>query len=201
MNQKILQEIKKIRSKTTSTAVKNLPAMFFFTDRKRVADIFSVIQKLPKNTAVIIREYDLSTQERLEFSQKIIRISKPQQLKIFVGKDLYLAKKIKADGVHFSDFTKNIKSWQIPKNMLISYSCHSIKSVTQAKNIKANLVFYSPIFKSDSHPNQKPSGIYTLRKFAKQNPIATYALGGINQKNIKSLNNTNISGIGGISIF
>lgn len=180
---------------------KNLPAMFFFTDRKRFDDIFSVISKLPQNSAIIIREYDLNFKEKLDFARKILKITKLKNIKVFVGKDVKLAKKIKADGIHFSDLDKNIKLAKIPKNILVSYSCHNEKSLALARKIKADLVFLSPIFKTESHPNQKPIGTYLLRKFARQNELPTYALGGINDKNVKLLKGSLISGIGGISIF
>lgn len=196
-----LKNLQNANPKPSLWAVKNLPTMFFFTDRKKIKNIFLVIEKLPENSAVIIREYDLSFEEKEKFARKILEIARLRNLRIFVGKDLKLAKKVRADGVHFSDQDKNLKAYQIPKNMLISYSCHDRRSLKNAKKLKANLVFYSPIFKTNSHPNQKPKGLYLLRNFARCNYIPTYALGGINQSNIKLLGTTKTHGIGGISIF
>ena len=85
--------------------------------------------------------------------------------------------------------------------MLISYSCHSSNSLKKAQKIGADLVFYSPIFKSGSHLDKKPIGIFALRNFVKQSSFPVFALGGIDKKNINLLKNTGIAGIGGISMF
>ena len=80
MNDKFLRTIKKlgVNNKASFKAVsaKKLPKMFFFTDRNRVDDIFFVVQNLPKNSAIIIREYDLNSSRRLDFARKISIIAK-----------------------------------------------------------------------------------------------------------------------------
>jgi thiamine-phosphate pyrophosphorylase len=199
--------------KNNSASAKNLPAMFFFTDRKRVADIFNVIRNLPKNCAIIIREYDLIDDERLDFAKKIVAIARekiPQKsLKILVGKDWSLARKIKADGIHFSDFdpaeeySKHKLQSHIKNhpNFLFTFSCHSQKSAIKAQKSGCNLIFYSPIFITKSHPNQQSIGVIKLRNLATKNHLPIYALGGINQENIKLLVNCGIAGIGGIEMF
>ncbi|MCE3255203.1 MAG: thiE1 [Rickettsiaceae bacterium] len=204
MNDKFLRLARKLAAKPKLGEHKNLPEMFFFTDRKRVKDIFSVVENLPKNSAVIIREYDLSEEKRLDFAQKIIAIARKNRrknLKILVGKNYSLARKIKADGVHFSDQNQVQLPAKTNKKMIFSYSCHYPKSVSKAKKLDCDLVFYSPIFVTNSHPEAKPVGLPQLRKFIRQSQIPTYALGGIDEKNIRLLKDTGVAGIGGISIF
>ncbi|MES2677112.1 MAG: thiamine phosphate synthase [Pseudomonadota bacterium] len=197
MNDKFLQEI----SKAKLRAVKNLPEMFFFTDRKRVSNVLEVVENLPENAAIIIREYDLKADQRLNFAQQIALIARRKNLKFLVGKDWNLAQEIGANGVHFSDFDQNFAVPKNRHNMILSYSCHRPESIVEAEKLGADLLFYSPIFASKSHLNQQPVGIDGLKNFIKKTSLPVYALGGIDEQNIKLLNNTNISGIGGISIF
>lgn len=200
MNNKFLQELSKARLRT----VKNLPEMFFFTDRKRFIkkeDIFSVVRNLPENTAIIIRDYDLKNDERFNFAKQIITIAHKKKLKTLIGKDWNLAEKVGADGVHFSDLDQNIVTLESRHKMILSYSCHKPESIIKAEKLNVDLVFYSPIFLSSSHPNQQPVGVDGLNNFINQTKLPVYALGGINEKNIELLKNTNISGIGGISMF
>lgn len=201
MNDKFLRIIKKLGTKNKSSLVKKLPKMFFFTDRNRFDDIFLVVENLPKNSAIIIREYDLNYSQRLEFANKISVIAKHKSLKVWVGKDLKLAKEIEADGVHFSDREGFVRPNNLGKNLLVSYACHSNKSVYQAQKYGYDLIFYSPIFPTKSHPNQKTIGSLELRNLAKRTPTPIYALGGIDERNVKTLINCGIGGIGGISIF
>jgi thiamine-phosphate pyrophosphorylase len=210
MNDKFLRIIKKLGAKDKASLprkpsknklAKNLPKMFFFTDRKRFDDIFKVVKNLPKNSAVIIREYDLNNAQRLDFALKISDIAKKKSLKVWVGKDWKLANKIKADGIHLSD--REGFSWfrNFNKNLLVSYACHSEKSVRKAQEFGSDLIFYSPIFSTKSHPKQKPIGSLKLRNLTSKISTPIYALGGVDEGSIKILANSNIAGIGGISIF
>ncbi len=205
MNDKILRIIKKlaVKNKPSSSRklCKKLPKMFFFTDRNRVDDIFLVVKNLPKNSAVIIREYDLNSARRLDFASKVSAIAKQKSLKVFVGKDVNLAKKIKADGVHFSDREGFSKLINLDKSFLVSYACHSEISVRKAQKTGCDLIFYSPIFPTKSHPDQKTIGSLGLRNLVAKTATPIYALGGIDENNLKILTNSNIAGIGGISIF
>ena len=201
MNNKFLQEIKKLVPKSKLGTDKNLPIMFFFTDRKRIGDVCAVVETLPKNTAIIIREYDLSFDDRYIFAQKISALAKQKGLKILVGKDWELAKKLAADGVHFSDLDQDFMIPKNHQNMILSYSCHHSSSIQKAEKLNADLVFYSPIFASKSHLDEKPAGVDKLRQFVAKSSLPTYALGGINEENIRLLTNTGIAGIGGISMF
>ncbi len=179
----------------------------FFTDRKKISDFEKVIKNLPKNCTVVIREYDLDDKNREIFAEKIFSLSRAQGLKILVGKDFALARKIKADGVHFSDFDKlPLKFFQkksFPKNFIFSFSCHSEKSLLRIKKFKPNMIFIAPIFATSSHVGTKSLGLLNFAKIAVKNKILSpiYGLGGINSQNLKSLKKLKIAGFGAIDYF
>jgi thiamine-phosphate pyrophosphorylase len=186
-------------------------ASVFFTDRRKILDLETVIKNLPRNSLIIIREYDLSFEEREIFARKIMKQARFLGHKILIGKDIALAKKLKADGLHFSDFDQipmqflQKRFW--PKNFIFSLAAHSYKTFFKLQKLKPNLLFISPIFSSTSHPNTKNFGLRNLAKIAfktKNQSYLTaniYALGGINLKNIKSIQNLPISGFGAIDFF
>ena len=183
----------------------------FFTDRKKVLDFAKVIKNLPKNAPIIIREYDLNKKDREVFAQKISALARPRGLKIIVGKDFELARKIKADGIHFSDFDKLplafLKKKSFPKNFIFSFSCHSFKSFLRSEKIKPTLSFVAPIFATTSHQDSKFLGLRILAKITLQKQKSSYfspkihALGGVDLQNIKSIQKLKISGIGAIDLF
>jgi thiamine-phosphate pyrophosphorylase len=197
MDQNILFEIKKFPA---------LPV--FFTDRNKVKDFEKTIKNLPKNSAIIIREYDLDEKNREIFAKKIASLARSQGLKILVGKDFALAKKIKADGIHFSDFDKLpllfLKKKSFPKNFIFSFSCHNLKSILKIKKFSPDIIFISPIFPTSSHAGSKSLGLKNLAKITlkTKNPdYFLYALGGINLQNLKAVRKLKISGFGAISLF
>ncbi len=183
-----------------------------FTDRKKISNFEKVIKNLPKNSAIIIREYDLAKKDRKDFAKKISTLARVRNdLKILVGKDFALAKEIKADGIHFSDFDKLplqfFKKNSFPKNFIFSFSCHNLRSLFKSIKLRADMIFISPIFPSSSHIDAKNLGIMNLAKIAVQNKKQNYlfgnlyALGGIKKENLKMLKKLPIKGFGAIDYF
>ena len=94
-----------------------------------------------------------------------------------------------------------------------SYLCGSIpfgliltkyfsgKDIRKSINIRANLVFISPVFETTSHKNKKGLGIIKLGLLVKLFKIPVIALGGINNNNVSRLRSLPISGCAGIDIF
>ncbi len=186
--------------------MRDKPKLFFFTNRKQFSDIFKTIETLPRNTVIIIREYDLEHKDRLLFAKKIVKIARENNLITLSGKSLELHLEAKTDGIHFSD---NDISWRkylnYKKNnsgLLLSCSCHDEKSLRKTMNYGINFLFLSPIFPTNSHPNSKTIGNMRLAKITRElgdkSPI--YALGGINLVNIRLLKNTRIAGFGFITM-
>ncbi len=200
------QEADKLVRKNYKVNCKALPKLFFFTDRTRFSDIFAVIKSFPNSAsiAIIIREYDLSRNERREFANRIIKIAREKSLLVLIGKDLKMALELGADGVHFSDHDKLWKKYsafKTKKNFIFTCSIHNLKSLKKAYNSGFDALFYSPVFSTKTHSNQKPIGVMSLAKIALKSKIPLYALGGITLGNLRQLKNCCINGIAGISIF
>ena len=160
---------------------------------------------------MIIREYDLATKEREIFAQEISNLARDRGLKILVGKDLILAQRIKADGVHFSDndLTKSLLKirYSCLKNKLnFSFALHNPKNLFFLRKLRPDIVFLSPVFTTSSHENKKPLGLFNYLKIAKifNKKIAKnnfFPLGGIDLQNLRRLNKINITGFGAIDFF
>lgn len=176
---------------------------FLFSSRK----IVNISQISSKKTPdfVILREYDLSFQQKFEYFGKIAQYCMIKKIKFLISQNTHLARKLKADGIHLSD--KNPKKSlffkpNLPKNLLISSSCHNMASFTKInRNKKINFAIISPIFYSKNGQNAKR--IYFLRKInqKKRKNLQIIALGGVNAQNLKILKKSKIAGFGAISYF
>ena len=201
--QKLL-EIKKITSR-------NVNSLYFFTDRKKISDLNQVLKNLPKKTCIIFREYDLPSKEREELALKYFKITKEFGHDFLVGKNFDLAVKIKCEGVHFSDhdLEKSLLKirYSCKKNKLIfSFALHNLKNLSYLRILSPDMVFLSPIFKTSSHQNQRPLGLFNYLKISKifNQKISKnnfFPLGGINLQNLRRLNKINITGFGAIDFF
>jgi thiamine monophosphate synthase len=212
MNEKILFEIKKIRICNRNRKFHHkFPVSIFFTDRKKISDFEETIKNLPQDSAIVVREYDLGKKDREIFAKKIIDLAHQKNLKILIGKDFLLAKKIKADGVHFSDFDKLplqfFRKQSLPKRFIFSLACHSYKAFLKFKKLQPEMLFISPVFPTTSHVNSKAIGLKKLAQISFKNessnylPARIYALGGVNSKNIQAIRKLGLAGFGAIDFF
>lgn len=220
-NYSFLLEIKKFNCKLSNKLLLSpkLVNSVFFTDRKIISNPEKIFSKLPKNSAIIFREYDLPKDERENLAQNLKekndKFSK-KNCRFIVGKDFALAKKIKADGVHFSDADKNILPFilqkkSLPKNFIFSLAIHHEKSWALVKKLQPDLVFFSPIYRSSSHISKSSIGTIKFSSLLIKNKYyccnnknsmpRIYALGGIKFSNIVNIRKLGIAGFGAIELF
>ncbi len=188
-----------------------IKSLFFFTDRKKIGDLKQVLKNLPKKTCIIFREYDLTNLEREELAMEYLKISRQFGHSFFVGKNFNLALKIKCDGVHFSDhdLEKSLLKirYSCTKNKLIfSFALHDTKNLFYLRKLSPDITFLSPIFKTSSHENQRPLGLFNYLKISKifYKKIAKnnfFPLGGIDLQNLRRLNKISLTGFGAIDFF
>lgn len=134
------------------------------------------------------------------------------------------------DGIHIPEFCfdKLMKQLLIIKQhkpeLIISCSAHSedilnkynrINQIYKSHNSKfhykmthkfntkiINIVLFSPIFKTRSHPDAAPKGYLSLAKYAHSyHYLDVFALGGVSHDNISQIKQCNIAGIASISGF
>ena len=175
--------------------------LIYFSDIKSGHNFIEIISKLPQGSFFIYRQYQLDYNQRFQEANILIKYAIKYKIKFIIAKDIKLAKKVKAHGVHFSD-KDNIKSHDLKmakkdKNFIISFAAHNIKTILKLKNYQIDLLFISPIFKTTSHPGQNNLGKIELIKILKiyKNILP---LGGINKKNINFIIKNKIIGFGAI---
>lgn len=209
----IRYKLRAISLNVMNKKIKKLPQAVFFSDRKLGYDLKDVVTKLPPHAAIIIRDYDLNFNQRYQLAKEVMRLARPLKIKVLIGKDLRLAQRVKADGVHFSDYDHLPLSLQnkAPRSFIFSFACHHLQSIMHAKNLGADMVFISPIFQTKSHENVKAIGLENLQQYLLKISFKTksrfyckhhlYALGGINLTTIASIQKLDLAGYGAIRLF
>ena len=213
MTQQKLFVIKKIQ-RLSSNSKKN--PCFLFNDSKKIVDINQVLKKLPKNSNIIFRNYQLNNKIKLELAKDFKKNTQKFSHNFIVGKDFILANKISAHGVHFSDNDLKNNCLKIliyrrffgKKKLFFSFAIHNLKSLNFCKILQPDCLFISPVFATTSHQNSKFLGFYNFIKFRriinkkfKIDLLNIAPLGGINLQNLRRLNNIKIAKFGAIDFF
>ena len=142
-----------------------------------------------------------SLQNRLIIGKKIKKICKKFNVKFLVNDDVYLAKKLDADGCHLGQKDMNIiKARKLIKNKIIGITCHnSVKLVKIALKNRADYLALGAFNYSKTKKVRYKASIDLLNKIRKITKTPIVAIGGINSDNYKKLllNKANFLAISG----
>ena len=139
--------------------------------------------------------------KKLEIGSKIKKICKKFNVKFLVNDDVYLAKKLGADGCHLGQKDMNIfKARKLIGNKIIGVTCHnSIKLAKIAIDNKASYLAFGAFNQSKTKKVKYKASIKFLKKVRKMTKTPIVAIGGINLDNYKNLllNKANFLAISG----
>jgi len=173
----------------------NLPSFYLFVSTFKK----EYIRKLDKKIALIYRNYSVKNDK--EIILKIKNICKKNGRKFYLSNNLKLAINLDLDGVYLPSFNKNlnINKTSIKKKFKIIGSAHSVKEIKIKERQGAELIFLSPLFKT----NKKKEFLDTVKFnfLALKTKKKIIALGGITSKNLNKLNMVKAYGFAGISYF
>ncbi len=139
--------------------------------------------------------------KKLIIGKKIKRICKKFKVKFLINDDVYLAKKLNADGCHLGQKDMNIhKARELIGNKIIGITCHnSIKLAKVALENKADYLAFGAFYSTKTKKTKYKPSLDILKKARKITKTPIVAVGGINSKNYKKLllNKANLLAISG----
>ena len=175
----------------------SLPDIYAITNAYEYSGNFlnKVEQQLNNGLGLIqIREKAISKNAFIELTKEIIQMAGNFDAKVMINSDIDLAYKLNADGVHLNSSLLHRLS-EIPKDLIVSASCHSARDIEKAMTMDVSFVVLSPVQKTQSHPNTTPIGWDSFSKITQNYSIPIYALGGMKQNDIENAFNAGAIGI------
>jgi len=148
-----------------------------------------------------LRLKNKNLRKKLLIGKKIKKICKKFNVKFLINDDVYLSKKLDADGCHLGQ--KDMKISEARKligKKIIGVTCHnSIKLANTAINNKADYVAFGAFYSSKTKKAKYKASIQLLKKAKKITKTPIVAIGGINSNNYKKLllNKANFLAISG----
>ena len=169
-------------------------------DESFYGDLIDVL-KQRKASFFQLRLKKESFTKKLIIGKKIKKICKKFNVKFLINDDVYLAKKLDADGCHLGQKDMNIfEARKIIGNKIIGITCHnSIKLARTAINNKADYLAFGAFNSSETKKVKYKASINLLKKVRKITKTRIVAIGGINCSNYKKLllNKANFLAISG----
>jgi thiamine-phosphate pyrophosphorylase len=172
-----------------------LPNIFCFINNYEK----NYIKRLPKNTAIIFRNYNKNI-NKAEII-KIKTLCKKSNRKFFLANNIKIAIKLNLDGVYIPSFNRELKInyFTKKKNFKILGSAHNILEIRQKEKQGVNCIFISPVFITKK--SNKYLGIHKFNNLANYTSKKIICLGGIKKNNIKKIKLLNTYGFSSVSLF
>ena len=126
----------------------------------------------------------------LKISKKIKKITRRYKVKFIINDSFIIAKKIGADGCHLGQTDGSISNAKklLGKNKIIGITCHgSKKLITKAFQEKPSYLALGSFFKSKLKPYTYKAKKKLIKWTKTRTHLPIVAIGGINNKNYKSL--------------
>ena len=153
---------------------------------KDLEDIFST--KKVKYFQIRLKKY--SDSKIIRISKKVRTLTKKYKVILIINDSPVLAKKINADGCHLGQSDVSIKDSRnlLKKEKIIGITCHgSKKLILNAIKEKPSYIALGSFFKSRLKPNAKRAQKNLVKWCRQRTSLPIVAIGGINNKNYKSL--------------
>ncbi|MEE8438356.1 MAG: thiamine phosphate synthase, partial [Micropepsaceae bacterium] len=153
-----------------------LPALILMTtDDKRLPDPLAAAQALPRGSAVILRHRD--DEERAHLGEALVKLTRQSNLMLLIAGDTGLARRLNADGVHFSEsqIDEVAPCRTRHPNWIITAAAHSERALLRAKRAGADASLFAPVFPTKSHPRKSAFGLTRFRLVAARAPLPLYA--------------------------
>ncbi len=146
-----------------------------------------------------LKNYDFK--KKLLIGKKIKKICKKFNVKFLINDDVYLARKLNADGCHLGQKDTNLsEARKLIGQKIIGITCHnSIKLAKIAIKNKADYIAFGAFYSSKTKKVKYKASIQILKKARKITKTPIVAIGGINSLNYKKLllNKANFLAISG----
>ncbi|HAT54528.1 MAG TPA: thiamine phosphate synthase [Lactobacillus sp.] len=139
-----------------------------------------------------------------QMGEQLRNICSQAGIPFFVDDDVLLAQQLHADGVHVGQSDEAIaRVIETVPDMIIGYSCHTLKQVTLANELAAiDYIGSGPIFPTISKDDADPAvGVAGLTQLVVQAKVPIVAIGGITLANLEKVKETGVAGAAVISLL
>lgn len=152
-------------------------------------------------TCIQLREKHLEKEQFLKEAIEIKELCKKNNILFIINDNVEIAIECGADGVHVGQGDMNAREARkrIGNNMILGVSAHNVEEAIEAEKNSADYLGAGAVFSTSTKANTSALSYNTLKQICNSVSIPVVAIGGINKKNIYSLEGSNISGIAVIS--
>ncbi len=162
-------------------------------------DVAEVTKILAANGATMIqlRVKSLSDRIFLKFAKKISNAIRKEKVKFIINNRPDIAMACNAHGVHLGkkDMPVSAARMIMGEMAIIGASAHNVREAKQAEREGADYLGVGALYATETKEDARPCKISTLRSICRSTKIPVIGIGGVNDRNYKSILRAGASGI------
>ena len=180
-------------------------SLYLVTDRDilKSRDLCQAVEEaiLGGATLVQLREKDVSSLEFYKIAMEVKKITDKHNVPLIINDRLDVALAVDAAGVHLgqSDFPCQVARKLIGEDKILGISAATLEVALKAQADGADYIGVGAMFPTDTKLDARAVSIEMLKDIKQAVDIPVVAIGGINENNFKSLEETGIDGMAIIS--
>ena len=186
---KVLNTSEGIEKKKT---LKDCSVYLITTNRRNLEEV--VLQALKAGVKIVqYREKFLHDNEKISQAKCLASLCKEYNSLFVVNDRIDIALAVDADGIHLGqeDIPTQIARELLGTEKIIGRSTHCLEDIKNAEMEGCDYIGIGPIFPSETKKQLNPIGIDYLKKGLSETLLPAFAIGGINNSNIRKLNKIN----------
>lgn len=179
--------------------------LYLVTDRDvlRGRDLIKCIEEsiLGGVTLVQLREKNVTSREFYEIAIKVKEVTSKYNVPLIINDRLDIALAIDADGLHIGqkDLPASVARKILGKDKILGVSAATLQESLKAEKDGADYLGVGAVFSTSTKKDTRDVSYETLSSITSSVNIPVVAIGGINEKNVTKLKESNIDGIAVIS--
>ena len=179
--------------------------LYLVTDRDvlRGRDLIKCIEEsiLGGVTLVQLREKNVTSREFYEIAIKAKEVTSRYNIPLIINDRLDIALAIDADGLHIGqkDLPASVARKILGKDKILGVSAATLQESLEAEKDGADYLGVGAVFSTSTKKDTRDVSYETLSSITSSVNIPVVAIGGINEKNVTKLKESNIDGIAVIS--
>lgn len=180
-------------------------SLYLVTDSKLVRErkLEDVVEEAISGgvTLVQLREKNISSLEFYNLAQSIKKVTSSYKVPLIINDRLDIALAVDADGIHIgqNDLPCEVVRKFLEKDKIVGVSAHNLSEALKAEKKGATYLGCGAVFSTLTKTDVSVLKKEELKKIKEVVSIPIVAIGGINEKNVLDLSNTNIDGIAVVS--
>jgi len=147
------------------------------------------------------RVKSLTASEVTEFVKMAMPLCKQNGAELLVNSAVQNAYELDVDGIHLTSRDLLVLKDKPKGYAWVSASCHNQQELFHAQKIGVDFVVIAPVLATKTHPETEPLGWDAFKLLVDSVNLPTYALGGMQKKELPFVQSIGAQGIAGISCF